>query len=439
MAAPRAENGKRLWLMGGSIAGLLAGFLLGIWAHRTGEPTMLAIVGALSPIGTLWGNALRMTVVPLVVAQLVCSLVSTRSFGSVGRITSLSFIVFLLMLVLAGTVTVMTTPPVLARLQFSPDALAAFRAAVPVGDRPTAAPPPGFGAWLTGLVPANALRAAVQDDLLGMMIFAIAFGLAVARMPAERRTLVADLFRVLADAMMTIVGWIMWILPVGVFVLALSTAARTGLGAAEVVVTFVVLTCVVLLAWTLLMYPLAALVGGIPIRRFAKAVLPAQLVAVSTRSSIASLPALIDGAQNRLDIRPEVSSLVMPLAVSTFKLNRTISTAVQFLFLAHVSGVGLSVSQVVTFMLAALLLSFSSIGIPSGGLLMRSAPLYLAAGIPIEAYLLVEAVDAVPDIFKTLVNVTGDMTAASLVNRFNSRAENVTARVTESTVAAAGV
>ena len=199
MAAPRAENGKRLWLTGGSIVGLLAGFLLGIWAHRTGDPTMLAIVGALSPIGTVWGNALRMTVVPLVVAQLVCSLVSTRSFGSVGRITSLSFIVFLLMLVLAGTVTVMTMPPVLARLQFSPDALAAFRAAMPVGDRPTVAPPPGFGAWLTGLVPANALRAAVQDDLLGMMIFAIAFGLAVARMPAERRTLVADLFRVLAD------------------------------------------------------------------------------------------------------------------------------------------------------------------------------------------------------------------------------------------------
>jgi Na+/H+-dicarboxylate symporter len=186
----------------------------------------------------------------------------------------------------------------------------------------------------------------------------------------------------------------------------------------------------VLLGWTLLQYPIAALVGGVPIKRYARALFPVQIIAVSTRSSIASLPSLLDAAQNRLGLRPDVSSVVMPLAVATFKVNRSISAPIQFLFLAHVYGIDLSMVQVLTFTTASFLLSFSTIGIPSGGSLMRSAPLYLAAGIPIQGYLLAEAVESIPDVFKTLLNVTGNMTAASIVNRLSAR-EQVADRVAE--------
>jgi Na+/H+-dicarboxylate symporter len=153
------------------------------------------------------------------------------------------------------------------------------------------------------------------------------------------------------------------------------------------------------------------------VRRFAAALVPAQLVALSTRSSIASLPALLDGAEQRLRLRSDVSQFVMPLAVTAFKLNRPITASIQFLFLAHVYGIPLSTGQLVTFVAASILLSITTLGIPSGGSRMRSAPLYLAAGIPIEGYLFVEAVEVIPDYFKTLLNVTGNMTAASIVNR----------------------
>jgi Na+/H+-dicarboxylate symporter len=372
-----------------------------------------------------------MVVLPLVAAQLVCTLAAGRGAGTVGRITALSFAVFSGLLILGAVVTITTMPAILARLEFSPEALAAFRSVSPPDQLPPAAEAPGTIAWLTGLIPSNVLRAASQDDLLGVMIFAVAFGLAVGSMAPDRRAPVTDFFRIVADAMMIVVGWLGWLMPVAVFALAAATATRAGLGAIDVIVTFVILVCAVLLAWTFLHYGIATAIGGVSVRRFAKALLPVQVVAVSTRSSIASLPSLLDGAQNRLGLRPEVATVVLPLAVSTFKANRSITPMIQFLFLAHVYDIDLSMVQVLTFATASFVLSFSTLGIPSGGSLMRSAPLYLAAGIPIQGYLLSEAVEAIPDVFKTLVNVTGNMTAASIVNRLTAQTADVAERAAE--------
>jgi Na+/H+-dicarboxylate symporter len=366
-----------------------------------------------APIGTVWMNAVRMTVTPLVVSQLVFTLITVQRPGVAGRISAVSFVVFTSMLVAGGLATMIVMPLVLPTLEFTPAALDAFRAASP--ETPNAInPATTAGAWLIGLVPPNVLRAAVQDEILGVLLFAFAFGIAVGRMPEERRVLIATLSHTVADAMMTIVRWILWVMPVAVFALALSTAMR---GALDVVGTLVVLTCGTLTVLTLLLYPTAVLLGRTSSRRFASAALPVQMMALGTRSSIASLPVLLEAAEQRLRLRPEVAKLVMPLAVSTFKLNRTTTMLVQFLFLAHVCGVTLSTVQIAGFMVTTLVLSYSTLGIPSGGSMMRSAPLFVAAGIPIEAYLLTEAVEVVPDLFKTVVNVTGNLTAATIVNR----------------------
>ena len=253
-------------------------------------------------------------------------------------------------------------------------------------------------------------------------------------MPLERRRHISDIAGIVADAMMRIVGWIMWAMPVAAFAMALSTAARGGLGTLQVVAGFVILVCGVMVAWTLVFYPVAAVLGGVPLARFARAVLPVQFVAISTRSSIASLPALVDGAQNRLGLRPDVVSLVMPLAVSTFKVSYPISSPVQFMFVAYIYGVHLSPTTLIAYVLGILVLSFASVGIPNGGAMMRAAPFYIAAGVPIEGYLLTEAVETIPDVFKTLVNVTGDMTAAAIVNRL-SEAKQPGAATASNTVA----
>ena len=425
----RAARFKRGWLSAGSLVALALGFAAGAWGHRSGSPFATEAAAFLSALGGVWVNALRMVVLPLVVAQLVHILALAGGSGKVGRVTSTAFAVFGTLLIVAATFTFAFVPPILERLEFSPEALTALRDATAPISAPALAAARTPAEWLTGVVPANVFRAATQDDLLGLVIFSVAFGLALGRMPAARREPVAELFRTVAEAMTTIVGWIVWLMPLAVFSLAFSAAVNAGAGAIAIIATFVVLLCSVLFAFTLLQYPIAALFGGVSVRRFAAATLPVQIVAAGTRSSIASLPLLLDRARTCLGLRAEVSTVVMPLAVSTFKVNKAISSPLQFLFLAHVYGIELSIVQLVTFTALAIVLSFTTLGIPSGGSLMRSAPLYIAAGIPIQGYLLTEAADSIPDIFKTLVNVTGNMTAAAIVNRVTASPESQAAAV----------
>jgi Na+/H+-dicarboxylate symporter len=159
------------------------------------------------------------------------------------------------------------------------------------------------------------------------------------------------------------------------------------------------------------------LFGHIPLRRFARAVAPAQAMAVATRSSLASLPALIGGAQRELGDRPGITGFVLPLSVATFKINTPLSDLIGPLFLAHLYGVPLSTAQIATMTLVTIAMSFSNPGIPSGGLFVVTAPVLLSVGLPLEGIGLLIAADAIPDIFATVINVTGDMTVAAIVAR----------------------
>jgi proton glutamate symport protein len=151
------------------------------------------------------------------------------------------------------------------------------------------------------------------------------------------------------------------------------------------------------------------------------------MVAVSTRSSIASLPALLDGARRKLDVPPPVLGFALPFAVSAFKVNRTISGPLSMMFLAYWYDIDLQATQILAFVVTVMIMSFSSPGIPSGGDTMKTLPAYLAAGIPLEGVIMVKAVDVIPDIFKTLVNVTGYMTVAVSLGRLCARPSTVEA------------
>ena len=149
---------------------------------------------------------------------------------------------------------------------------------------------------------------------------------------------------------------------------------------------------------------------------------PAQLVAAGTRSSIASLPALVEGARDVLGLPAGATGFVLPFAVASFTLNGTITGIVRVLFVAHVFGVSVSAGGIATFLVTIVIVTFSRVGVPGGGSAFRSLPAYLALGLPIEGIVLLEAVDTIPDIFKTILNVTGDMSAAAILSR-GGRAE----------------
>jgi len=397
--------------------------LLGLLAHRAGGSAFEALGDVTKVIGDLWVAALQMIAVPLMIAYTLSAIVSARGDGAVGALTARAVLLFAVLLAAAAVVTLALAPLIVRLYPSDPATIAALETRVPVAEAAREAASAGhgsLGSWFAALVPRNLFESAARGEILPLLLFTVLLGLAIAALPAAHREPLERVVAGLAQALLTIVRWILALTPMGVFALAFRFALGAGSGALGVLGAWVVIACVVLLLCTLLLYPVSASLGRTTILGFARGVAPAQLVAATTRSSIASLPALVQGGRDRLHLPDTATGLVLPLGVSMLKLSQIVTNLTKLLFLAHVCGVRLDAGKIATFLTVVGILSFSTAGLPSRGV-MRSLPAYLAAGIPIGAVVIVDTVEAVPDIFQTVLNVTGHMTAALLLSR-SSRA-----------------
>ena len=408
-----------------ALLALALGTALGALATSAHSRALAAAVAAIEPLGTLWVNAIRMTLVPLVVSLLVTSVAGVADVRAVGRLGARAVAWFVALLAGCALLSALVAPALFQHVPVSADAAAALRAHADAAGTGTPAAVPTFGGFLIGLVPVNPLRSAVDGAMLPLIVFTLLFAAAVTRLAPEPRALVTGFFRAVSEAMLVVVGWVLALTPIGVFALAAGLGRDLGAGAIGAVGGYVLILCGLASAVALLCYPVAAVFGRVSLRTFARAALPAQAVAVGSRSSLASLPALIAGFRETLGERPAVTGFLLPLAVSTFKLNTPIADLAGPLFLAHLYGVALSPGQIATMTLVAVAMSFSNPGIPSGGLFVVTAPVLLAVGLPLDGIGLLIAADAIPDVFNTLVNVTGDMTVATILAR---DAEDGTAR-----------
>ena len=365
------------------------------------------------PLGELWVNAIRMTVVPLVVAMLVTGLASVADLRSVGRLGALTMGLFLALLIGSATLCLVAAPPLFALLDIDPRTVAGLNLDTAVTAE-SARDLPGFSDWLTGLVPTNPIRAAADSAMLPLVIFTILFTLAVMRARQSTRTTLVNFFQAIGDAMLILVRWVIAAAPIGIFALAIGLTTRLGGTAAGALGIYVLIICALFLTATALLYPVAMIGGRVNLRAFAKAILPAQAVAVSTRSSLASLPALIEVAETRLKLPSATGAFVLPLAVATFKMSTPITHLAGALFLSRLYGVPLSGIQILTIAALGVLLSFSSPGIPSGSLVIM-VPVLVSVGLPPEGVGILIALDVLPDATKTVLNVTGDIVVATVV------------------------
>jgi Na+/H+-dicarboxylate symporter len=394
-------------------AGLVLGLFVGIVIVSSGSPGARAAAETLEPIGTMWVNAIRMTIVPLVVSLLIAALGAESRSDTAGRLGVRTIALFVAMLSAVAVLGILVGPLVMGLLQIDPASAASLRSAASSTAQPTI---PSFSSWLVALVPPNPIKAAADGAMLPMIVFAVVFGVALSRLAPAVRIPTAALFRGFADAMLILVKWVLALAPIGVFVLAMGLALHLGTNLAGAVAFFLIAHCAVLVGIGALIYVAALVGGGVPLRQFARATLPAQIVALSTRSSVASLPAMIDGAQRVLRIPPEVVGVVLPLGVSLFRVNTPASWIISGLFIGKLYGVSLSAAAVATIGIAAIPMSLSVPGIPSGGLFIL-APLFVAVGLPVEGIGILIALDAIPDVFKTVVIVTGHMASTSILAR----------------------
>ena len=401
------------------VIALVLGLIGGMGVAASGDQRLFSVVSFLEPLGTLWVNAIRMTVVPLVVSLLIVGVASVADMSTIGRMGARTITCFILLLLMTATLAVIIVPPIFTLLQIDPASSASLRAAESAaGTAGTLSTRqlPTFGQWLVDVIPANPVKAAADGTMLPLVVFSLLFSIALTRVSSETRAPVVQFFRAVSDAMLVMVRWIIALAPIGVFVLALALASRLGAIAAGAMAFYVVVVSAVFILDLLLLYPVAAIFGRVPVTEFARAAFGPQAVAVSTRSSLASLPALIDSAERGLRLPPAVSGFVLPLAVATFKVTTPPTYVVGALFVAHLYGVQLSLEQILTLAALAVILSFSAPGIPSGGLIVL-ASVFPGVGLPVEAIGILIALDVFPDAARTAANVTADLAAASIVAR----------------------
>jgi proton glutamate symport protein len=409
-----------------ALAALALGLILGAVARETQTALLLGLASVAKPVGLLWTNALRMVVLPLMVSYLVLAINSLPRARSAGRLGGLTLISILVLLAVAAVVGVVVSSSIISLLPIGDDTRAAFRAlsSVTADTVSRAEIRPSSGSMISTLIPSNPLRAVVEENYVGVLICTALFALAMLQIAPERRAILLGVFQAVAETARTLVRWIILVLPVAAFALAFNIGAETGFSIASGLGYSVMTLSSIMIILTLLLYPLSAIVGRVGFRRFASAVAPAQAVAAGTRSSLVSLPALMDGAQQRLGMRPEVAGFVLPFSVTTFKLNYVVSQPWKLLFLTSMLGLELRPGFLVTFMATVFLLSLTVAGIPSGGQLL-TWPLLMSVGIPVEALVMLKIADAIVDIFKTVLNVTADMSVATIVARFASRGDEV--------------
>ncbi len=394
---------------------LVAGLAAGAWIRADGAQfTQTAEI--IEAFGGLWLNALRMTVVPLVFSLLVVGIASVSDAAATGRLAARAVLLFSVLLVFAGLYGVFATEGALMLWPVDRDAAAAFIAGAGGAGAEVPAPPT-FVTWLQGLAPANPVKAAAESAILPLVVFAVFFGFAATRLDAALRAPLVSLFRAVSEAMVVIVRWVLLAGPIGVFALSLGVGLRAGLGAAGTLFQYVAIVSAVTLSVTIIAWLFAVMFGRQPIGKFSAAAAPVWAIAFSTQSSLASLPAMIEAARN-LRIPEPVADLILPLAVAVFRFTSPVANLAVCFFVAHLYGIEPSLLQIAGAIVVAFGVSVGSVGLPGQISFIASvAPICMALGVPIELLGILIAVEVIPDIFRTLGNVTGDLAATSILAR----------------------
>ena len=394
--------------------GLASGALIGLMLAWSDTVLAAKVAAAVQPIGKLWLNALQMTVVPLVLALVIIGVTTASDTASSGRTARRALLVFVILLSFGSFFTAIAAPALLSLVPRDPALAQALSGST--GAVSAVAPATSWSDALTAIIPSNAIAAAAHSAMLPLVVFARFFGFALTRIEKPRRDLVVDFFQAIADAMIVIVRWVLWAAPVGVFALVLAVCAQSGLSMVSALGVYILLQCVLYLSVTVMMLPVAVYWGGERIRAFAAAILPAQVVAASTQSSLASLPAMLEIAQRRLGYSPQVTALVLPMAVSLFRINSPVQYVSAAAFIAWAYGIDLSAAQLATGAALAVIISCGAVGLPGQvSYMATNLPVTQAMGLPVAPLGLLLAVDTIPDVFATVGNVTADLAATSVV------------------------
>ena len=394
------------------LVALIVGLALGIVGARFGWEGATAYA---APVGALWLDALKMTIVPLVVALLITGISRTADSARGGALAARSVVLFIVLLWISTAIAALLTPALLNLWPMPADAAAALRGAA--GTTAAVPPPPPLAEFFKTIVPTNPIAAATQDAMLPLIVFVTLFAVAVTRLEAAARERIAGFFAAVEGAMLVMVGWVLWIAPIGVFALAFVTGIQAGTAAIGALGHYIVIVSSAGVAAWALSYPMAVFGAKLRLGDFVRATIPPQAVALSTQSSLASLPAMLR-ASEKLGVPIEQAGVPLPIAVAIFRVTSPAMNLAVAIYVAHWFGIALTPLAIATGAVVAAITTVGSVSLPGQvSFLTAITPICVAMGVPIEPLGLLIAVEMLPDLVRTIGNVTMDVAATAAVTR----------------------
>ncbi len=393
------------------LAALIGGLLLGM-ATGDGAPLLKEVADV---VGTMWLNGLRMTVVPLVVALLVTGILQTADAASTGKLATRAIITMLVLLWLVTIMAALLTPALIALIPMPSGAAEALRGALGA-IAPSDAPPP-FGDFLKAMIPTNPINAAANDGILPLIVFTLAFAFASTQLAPEKRQTIKQFFEAIAEAMVIVIGWVLLVAPLGVFALGVVLGITAGAAAFGALAHYVLIVTAIGTVIFLSAYLVAMFGARFAFLDFVRAAIPAQAVAISTQSSLASLPTMVAGSR-QLGVGARTTDIVLPVAVAIFRATSPAMNMAVALYVAHLMGIELGPQEIAIGVAVAAITTLGSVSLPGTiSFIVSIAPICLAMGVPIEPLGLLVAIETFPDIMRTLGNVTMDIAVTGTVAR----------------------
>jgi Na+/H+-dicarboxylate symporter len=414
------------------IAAVVGGFVFNAKSATGVDPTLFGIkyLSIFDYVGTIFLNALKMIIVPLITSSIIVGVAGIGSGGNLGALggkTLLFYATTTLAAILVGLVIINAVGPGYVDGEPAKELLA-LEASTAELEQSVAGKGPGDVAKVfQRMVPPNIFKAAVEGQMLGIIFFAILFGYFMTHLEDQYASPLYSFWNAVFHVMMRMTEWIMKFAPIGVFGLVATVIAKAGYKATGPLAVFAIAVLAALAVHAFVTLPvLLRVVGKANPLKTIRAVAQAMLTAFSTASSSATLPVTMDCVEDNVGVSNKISSFVLPLGATVNMNGTALYECAAAMFIAQAYGLELTFGVQFSIVAIALLTSIGVAGVPSASL-VAIAIILTAIGLPIEALGVLMVFDRVLDMARTSINVWGDCTCATIVARLEGEETNVAA------------
>lgn len=408
---------KKLWLkvIVGIILGVGLGILINPGTGLISQPLSNTLSNWLNLPGEIFMKLIQMVMVPLIFASIISGLASNVSDNIK------SFGLWLLLYFVFTTVVAIVIGVIMSFL-FNPgdyvSALGGFSGDTTIIEAAKKSDSLAINIpkSISNLIPVNPLESILQGEMLSIVIFTVIIGISITQLESKHSSPIIRFIEAIQKICMIVVGWAMRLVPFAVFGLMAALLAKTGIGIFKGLgyyMLVVILGLLLLMVFYLILY---AVINKENPFRFLKQIKEAQLLAFSTASSAAVMPVSMKVANENLGVSPKISNFVIPIGATINMDGTALFQCVTVLFMAQSYGISLDALEVVLITLTVVAASIGTPAIPGGGVIILAAVLE-SSGIPIEGLVVIIGIDRILGMFRTAVNVTGDLTATAIFNK----------------------